>query len=139
MITSAKELVKSQVPLRILNWLSPSNQLTEVSGREFGRNIEASLKAIEASHKPYLLRLRKRPAAVVIATKEYDQLLELKAKYMALLETVKESQLTELSSEFDQLFARISSPQSRQAALSLFGATSEDLASTFQPGRTETL
>lgn len=139
MATSAKELVKSQVALRFLSWLSPSNQLTEVSGREFGRNIEASLKAIETSHKPYLLRLRKRPAAVVIATQEYDQLLELKTKYAELLETVKERQLKELSSEFDQLFARISSPASRKAALSLFSATGEDLASTFQPGRTETL
>lgn len=121
-----------------LHWLSPSHQLDELTSRDFGRNIEVSLKDIAASHKPRLLRLRKRPAAVVIATQEYEQLLELKAQYTELLAASKAQQLAGLNTSFDQLFAQIAAPAAQDAALSLFSATSEQLAASFQPGKTET-
>lgn len=40
--------------------------------------------------------------------------------------------ISNIGPELEELFARISSPQSRKAALSLFTATSQELASTYQ-------
>lgn len=38
---------------------------------------------------------------------------------------------------FDELFRRICSPESRKAAEALFAASSEDLRRSYQPGKTE--
>jgi hypothetical protein len=40
--------------------------------------------------------------------------------------------ISKIGPELEDLFTRISSPQSRKAALSLFTATSQELASTYQ-------
>jgi len=119
-----------------LNWLSPTASLTSKGGREFGRGIEASLKEV-ASGSIMRLQLRKRDAAVVMSVAQYEDMVRMKVFYEELIEQVKEKEIMEEADEYEALYQRITSAQSRDATDALFSATSESLRETYQPGRTE--
>ena len=120
-----------------LTWLSPVETLGSVGGREFGRQIESSIHDVVTSQKARLIRLRKQDAAVVITVPQYEEMVRLKNLYLELIEKVKEKEIAETGDEFDQLFARIRSVESRKAADLLFSAPSSDVAAAYKPGRTE--
>ena len=119
-------------------WLSHPDKLETIASKEFGRTIEASIRSLKAAGRPLALKLRNKFAAVVIGNDEYAELLSLKAKYADLVVRVKNSDIASAANEFDELFARISAPQTAKAFKSLRHASTEDLASTFKPGGTET-
>lgn len=137
MSNKSLEIVNSQRALRKLSWLTPPDSLKTFSGGDFGRNIEASIKTISTTHKPCLINIRKRSAAVVIGVHEYEEMLNMKDLYARLLEQFTREVVAEAGDEFDQLFARIENPKSHAASDALFSAGGADLASTFKPGRTE--
>ncbi|MDO8345097.1 MAG: hypothetical protein Q7T48_17985 [Cellvibrio sp.] len=120
-----------------LDWLADADTLQTSTGSEFGRNIESYIETIKVSHAPIRLNVRKRPAAVVIGIDEYEEMLSMKAQFADLVVRVKEAEIAQASNEFDELFARISSAHSRKTADALHNVTTEELANSYQPGRTE--
>ncbi|HCS65288.1 MAG TPA: hypothetical protein DIW64_15200 [Cellvibrio sp.] len=120
-----------------LDWLADADTLQTSTGSEFGRNIESYIETIKVSHAPIRLNVRKRPAAVVIGIDEYEEMLSMKAQFADLVVRVREAEIAQAGNEFDELFARISSAQSRKVTDALFHTTGADFVPTFQPGRTE--
>lgn len=120
-----------------LGWLSPVADLGSKGGKEFGRRIEASWTEISQGHGVMRLQLRKRDAAVVMSVDHYEEMVRMKALCAELIEQVKEKEIAEETDEYEALYRRITSPQSRKAADGLFAATSDGLRKTYQPGETE--
>ncbi len=83
------------------------------------------------------LQLRKRDAAVVMSVDHYEEVIRMKALCAELIEQVKEKEIAEETDEYEALYRRITSPQSRKAADELFTATADSLRKTYQPGGTE--
>lgn len=120
-----------------LGWLSPTATLVSKGGKDFGRRIEASWTEIVQGHGVMRLQLRKRDAAVVMSVDHYEEVVRMKALCAELIEQVKEKEIAEEADEYEALFRRITSPQSRKAADGLFAATPDSLRKTYQPGETE--
>jgi prevent-host-death family protein len=120
-----------------LDWLADTDALQTSTGSEFGRNIESYIETIKTSHAPIRLNVRKRPAAVVIGIDEYEEMLSMKAQFANLVVRVREAEIAQAGNEFDALFARISSAHSRKMADALHNVTTEELANSYKPGRTE--
>jgi PHD/YefM family antitoxin component YafN of YafNO toxin-antitoxin module len=131
LIGHAKRLIQN------LGWLSPTSSLTSKGGKDFGRRIEASLTEISQGRGIMRLQLRKRDAAVVMSVDHYEEMVRMKALYAELIERVKEREIIAEADEYEELYRRITSCQSRQAADALFSATPDSLRKTYQPGRTE--
>lgn len=131
LIRHAKRLIQN------LGWLSTTSTLASKGGKDFGRRIEASLTEITQGSGIMRLQLRNRDAAVVMSVGHYEEMLRMKSLYIALIERVKETEIAEEADEYEALYRRITSPESRQAADGLFSATSDSLRSTFQPGKTK--
>ena len=121
-----------------LNWLSPASSLLSKAGREFGRSIEASLTEIATENRVIRIQLRRRDAAVVMSISHYEEMVRMKDIYTALIDQVKISEIEEATDEFEALYHRIGSDQSRKAADTLFSALPGTLRKNFQPGATET-
>jgi PHD/YefM family antitoxin component YafN of YafNO toxin-antitoxin module len=121
-----------------LNWLSPTSSLISKGGRDFGRQIEASIKEITQKQGIMRIQLRKRDAAVVMSVDHYEEMLSMKKLYSELIERVKEKEIAHEADEFEALYRRIASPESRASADALFSASTEDLNKAYQPGKTET-
>lgn len=83
------------------------------------------------------LQLRKRDAAVVMSIEHYEEVVRMKVLYAELIEQLKVKEIAEETDEYEALYRRITSPQSREAADGLFVATSDSLRKTYQPGGTE--
>jgi hypothetical protein len=122
--------------IKALRWLSPTDSLVSTGSRDFGRSIESNLTLV-AQGSVMRLQLRKRDTAVVMSVKHYEEMLQVKSLYAQLVERVKDIDIAEETSEYEDLYQRISSSQSRKAADSLFGASGVDLRKTFKPGKTE--
>jgi len=73
------------------------------------------------------LQLRKEDKAVVISVDQYQAILDMKKHYEALVEKVHILELEQTGSEYDQLFQRIVSLVSRQAADTLFELSEDQL------------
>lgn len=131
LVTHAKRLMKK------LGWLSPTASLVSKGGKDFGRRIEASLTEITQGRGVMRLQLRKRDAAVVMSVDHYEEVVRMKVLYAELIEQVKVKEIAEETDEYEALYRRITSPQSRKAADGLFAATSDRLRKTYQPGGTE--
>jgi len=131
LVRHAKRLIKN------LGWLSPTASLVSKGGKDFGRRIEASLTEITQGRGVMRLQLRKRDAAVVMSVDHYEEVVRMKVLYAELIEQVKVKEIAEETDEYEALYRRITSPQSRQAADGLFAATSDSLRKTYQPGGTE--
>lgn len=131
LVRHAKRLIKN------LGWLSPTASLVSKGGKDFGRRIEASLTEITQGRGVMRLQLRKRDAAVVMSVDHYEEVVRMKVLYAELIEQVKVKEIAEETDEYEALYRRITSPQSRKAADELFAATSDSLRKTYQPGGTE--
>lgn len=129
-------LRKAVNALRATNWMSPTSSLASSGSTVFGRSIESKLLEVSAGHV-MRLRLRKKDAAVVMSVERYEELLEMKNLYSQLMERIQEDNSASATDEYEELYQRITSSQSRKAANALFGASEEDLSATFKPGRTE--
>jgi hypothetical protein len=131
LVRHAKRLIKK------LGWLSPTASLGSKGGKEFGRRIEASLTEITQGRGVMRLQLRKRDAAVVMSVDHYEEVVRMKVLYAELIEQVKVKEIADGTDDYEALYRRITSPQSRNAADGLFAATSDGLRKTYQPGETE--
>jgi hypothetical protein len=131
LVRHAKRLIKN------LGWLSPTASLVSKGGKDFGRRIEASLTEITQGRGVMRLQLRKRDAAVVMSVDRYEEVVRMKVLYAELIEQVKLKEIAQETDEYEALYRRITSPQSRKAADGLFAATSDSLGKTYQPGETE--
>ncbi len=74
---------------------------------------------------------------MIMSVDRYEEMVRMKALYAELVERVKEKEIIEEADEYEALYRRITSCQSRQAADALFSATPDSLRKTYQPGRTE--
>jgi PHD/YefM family antitoxin component YafN of YafNO toxin-antitoxin module len=131
MIRKAKRFVDK------LGWLTPTSSLMCMGGKDFGRGITASLTEINQGGSILRLQLHKRDAAVVMGVDHYEEMVQMKALYVDLIERLKETEISEEAGQYETLYSRIVSPKSRQAADALFSATSENLRKSYQPGKTE--
>ena len=131
LVRHAKRLIQS------LSWLSTTSTLASKGGKDFGRRIEASLTEIAQGSGIMRLQLRNRDAAVVMSVSHYEEMLRMKSLYVELIDRVKETKIAEEANEYEALYRRITSPESRRAADDLFSASADSLRSTFQPGKTE--
>ena len=113
--------------LSSLKWLSPVGSLVSKRSGDFGRQIETSLNQLAESEQIMKLQLRKTDKAVVIGVDQYQAILDMKKHYEALVEKVRILELEQAGSEYDQLFQRIASPASRQAADTLFELSEDQL------------
>lgn len=129
---------QAQKIMRKLTWLSPAALLGSKGGRDFGRKIEASLTKISQEHEVVRLQLHRRDAAIVMSIDHYEEIVQMKALYAELIERFKENEIAEATDEYENLYQRITSPKSRQAADMLFSSTPEKLRETYQSGKTET-
>ncbi|VAW67814.1 hypothetical protein MNBD_GAMMA09-399 [hydrothermal vent metagenome] len=131
--TTGSTLVsKALNDLASLKWLTPLTTLLPKRSGEFGRQIEISLNQLAETQKILKLQLRKSDKAVVIGVDQYQAILNMKKHYEELVEKVRELELTQAASEYDQLFQRIASPTSRQAADTLFEASDEELNNAYK-------
>lgn len=120
-----------------LAWLAPAATLSSKGGRDFGRQIEASLVEIREGAGVLRLQLRNRDAAVVVSVDHYEEMVRMKALCAQLVDQLKEQDIAQASDKYDALYQRISSPASRRAADALFSVTGKELRQTYQPGKTE--
>lgn len=122
-----------------LAWLAPAATLSSKGGRDFGRQIEASLAEINEGEGVLRLQLRKRDAAVVVSVDHYEEMVRMKALCALLVDQMKEQEIARASDKYEALYQRISSAASRRAADALFAATGEELRQSYQPGKTESV
>ncbi|HAN27265.1 MAG TPA: hypothetical protein DD808_12640 [Halieaceae bacterium] len=122
-----------------LSWLAPAAMLSSKGGRDFGRQIEASLAEIREGDGVLRLQIRKRDAAVVVSVDHYEEMVRMKALCAELVDRVREKEIAGASDKYEALYQRITSPDSRRAADALFAATGEELRQSYTPGKTETL
>lgn len=123
--------------MRNVRWLAPTTTLDSKGGRDFGRQIEASLTELARGDGILRLQLRKRDAAVVLSVRHYEEMLRMKSMYATLVDRVKEKDIERAADEYETLYERIASPRSRRAADALFSAGTEDLRAGYRPGDTE--
>lgn len=136
-IMSSNKTTISFPILSKLDWLKPLAELQKESGVRFGRSISESLDAIRRSGKSIRLSVRNKELAVVIPTAQYEEMLELKSKHEVLLRELQELKLQDAESEFDMMYAKLTSNESRLAADALFSASCDEIGAAYQPGNTE--
>ena len=131
-VAQARRLMQS------LTWLAPAATLSSKGGRDFGRQIEASLAQISEGEGVLRLQIRKRDAAVVVSVDHYEEMVRMKALCAELVDQVKEKEIARAADKYEALYQRITAPASRRAADALFSVTGEELRQTYTPGKTET-
>lgn len=131
-------LSKAVATFRKARWMSPTGSLVSTGSSIFGRNIEAKLQEVREG-RVIRLKLRNQDAAVVMSVQQYEEMLNLKELYSQLLQRVQDVATETESGEYEELYQRITSAKSRNAADILFSASSEDLRKSFKPGRTESI
>ena len=67
-----------------------------------------------------------------------DQLVSIREKYESIMREQQVQALKVARSEFDDLYTQMASKKSAEVMRSMINVTSEELANTYQPGRTET-
>lgn len=121
-----------------------STPLLERGSAEFGRNIRRDLTdhVLSEEHHSLLLTLQNKPAAVVLGSDQYRELqglLQAVHRYAAQIQAqADDSMLASLGDQFDQLYARMNTPEGAEAMAGLSKITTDDLAANYRPGDTET-
>ena len=121
-----------------------STPLLERGSAEFGRNIRRDLTehVLSEEHHSLLLTLQNKPAAVVLGSDQYRELQDLLQtvhRYAAEIQAqADDAMLALLGDDFDQMYARMNTPEGAQAMASLSEITTDDLAANYRPGDTET-
>lgn len=115
-----------------LNCLVPVDSLLTKRSVEFGRQIENSLNQLTESQHVIKLKLRQSDKAVVLGLEEYQSILDMKQHFKQLVDRVRELELSQAGNQYDQLFQQITSPESRQAADTLFELPDDALNQSFK-------
>ena len=120
-------------------WLGPLSQSALISGADFGRNIQKVLGELGEPGNPGVLAvsIRKKLKAVVITPEHYQEMLQMREKFEALVSVQAASDVEDAKGHFDMLYHRITSEPARAASEALFSVTGEDLANSYRPGGTE--
>ena len=121
-------------------WMQPIETYALRNGAEFGRGIEKELKALSSADSPGVVAvaLRKKMSAVVITPEHYQEMVDMRARFQELVAAQAKATVEEAQDDFDALYTRITSRESRGAADRLFSASGDELAASYQPGATET-
>ena len=121
-------------------WMQPIETHALRSGAEFGRGIEKEIKALSSTDNPGVVAvaIRKKMSAVVITPEHYQEMVDMRSKFQELVAAQARATVKEAHDDFDALYTRITSRESRDAADRLFSATSDQLAASYGPGATET-
>jgi hypothetical protein len=130
-------LARARSILKTVGWMSPLSKIAHMASSAFGRNIESTLTDMLKTNEVLRLQLHRKDTAVVISVDHYNEMMLLKGQYEKLIRLMQEMQLTDSISEYDQLYAGLTSAKSQKAADSLFAANADDLSRTYKPGRTE--
>lgn len=115
-----------------------SERLEQVGGVVFGRNINAYARQVNVDHIALSITIRNKPAAVVLSPSDYDQLVSIREKYEAIIRDQQAQALEAARNEFDDLYALMASKKSASVIRGMVNVTGDELAETYQPGRTET-
>lgn len=115
-----------------------SERLEQVGGVIFGRNINAYARQVNVDHTALSITIRNKPAAVVLSPSDYDQLVSIREKYEAIIRDQQAQALEAARNEFDELYALMASKKSASVMRNMINVTGDELAETYQPGRTET-
>ena len=114
----------------------PMAQPLESLGLTELRNLKDQLERLK-EHGVMEVNMYKSQAAILMSPNHYQLMLAMTDKMSELSQRLKEYELSEASSSFDQLFATYTSKQSTDAADALFSASADDLTKAFRPGATE--
>tara|TARA_R110001583_G_scaffold41124_2_gene130922 strand:+ start:198 stop:635 length:438 start_codon:yes stop_codon:yes gene_type:complete len=83
------------------------------------------------------LQIHNKPAAVLVSTNHYEMMIAITNRLDEITKRLLRDDIQQAGSDFDAMFQQYTSKASRDAADSLFSASGEDLASSFEPGKTE--
>lgn len=126
-----------QEQLGFLQNESSLEQMKVLSGSDFGRTIEKSVREMNNEGLPTCLKIRTKKQAVVVPLKLYETLNEMLLSFSELINETQKMEEEMQIKEFDQLFIDITSEKSLLAADSLFEVSDEELALSYKPGKTE--
>ncbi|WP_323813653.1 hypothetical protein [Cellvibrio sp. NN19] len=129
---------KQNIPALAQSDLTNSSGLVYVGGAKFGRNIEALLGKMESGVNGYWITLRNKPAAVVLSTDKFEELVSIREKYEAIIDEQTKKSVQSAQREFDDLFMQMQSKKSAAAMRNMVNVTADKLAESYKPGRTET-
>jgi hypothetical protein len=133
---SSEELARHRSMLQASSWAQPIQKLASFAGAVFGRKIEENVRQLR-SGDPLLIEIRKKSAAVVMSTEQYEELLAIKLEFESIVRREESGFLESSENEFDQLVANMQTDAHTDSMDALFGSSSSDLASSFKPGETE--
>jgi hypothetical protein len=134
---SPEELLRHRSLVESSSWAKPVQKLASFGGAVFGRSIEENVRQL-SSGDPLLIEIRKKSAAVVMSTKQYEELLAIKTEFEDLVRKEGKVYLANSEDEFDRLLAGMQSSAHAASMDALFDASANDLATSFKPGVTET-
>ncbi len=134
---SPEELSRHRGLVESSSWAKPVQKLVSFGGAVFGRSIEENVRQL-SSGDPLLIEIRKKSAAVVMSTKQYEELLAIKTEFEDLVRKEGKVYLASSEDEFDRLLARMQTSAHAVSMEGLFDASADDLAASFKPGETET-
>ncbi len=129
---------RSKSVIKKLQCLFPTNLLDYEPSAKFGRNIEKELNNLNEHNGVMMLKLRKQDTAVVMSVEHYETILQMKETCAQLIAMERDSLIAKATDDYEALYSRITSQQTRKAADMLFSASAQSLSETYQPGKTET-
>jgi hypothetical protein len=133
---SAKDLSRHRGMLETISWAQPVKRLISFGGTLFGRKIEENVNSLKTGN-PLHIEVRKKSAAVVMSTKQYEELLAIKSEFENIVKREGKAFLDQSENEFDKLVASMQTTAHADAMDTLFESSSTDLANSFKPGETE--
>lgn len=72
--------------------LCPYKKLKVLSSKFFNRSIQANIQRIKDSRRPVRLRLRNNCSVVIIDNQTYEELLDVRAKLIEVIEQMSQSE-----------------------------------------------
>jgi hypothetical protein len=111
----------------------------EIKGAVFGRSVEKSIAELVRDKSHYILNVRQKNRAVVLAIDEYEALLNLRSMTEELSERYKALKLRTEGDKFDQMFSAMQTEESKQSVDDFFAMSEPDLglADAYKAGETE--
>jgi hypothetical protein len=141
MIDDSTEKKKTPLTRRVSRALKKTKggKSIEIKGAVFGRSVEKSIAELVRDKSHYILNVRQKNRAVVLAIDEYEALLNLRSMTEELTERYKALKLRTDGDKFDQMFAAMQTPESKQSVDDFFTMDEADLglADAYKAGETE--
>ena len=133
---SSEDFSKHRSMLETISWAQPVKRLISFGGTLFGRKIEENVNSLKTGN-PLHIEVRKKSAAVIMSTKQYEELLAIKSEFENIVNREGKAFLDQSENEFDQLVASMKTTAHANAMDTLFESNATDLANSFKPGETE--